>query len=68
MALDIAERTFATLKENQKTSLKLQDLVRQALAGNLNIERERITRKVPRGIFVANTLIDKVKKFTFHYG
>lgn len=61
MALDIAERTFATLKENQKTSLKLQDLVRQALAGNLNIERERITRKVPRGIFVANTLIDKVK-------
>ena len=71
MALDIAERTFATLKENQKTSLKLQDLVRQALAGNLNIERERITRKVPRGIFVANTLIEKVKNgknFRIEYG
>ncbi|WP_432631574.1 hypothetical protein [Brachyspira sp.] len=59
MAFDIAERSFLKLSDKQKTSLKLQDLVRQALAGILNIETK--TRKVPRGAFVMKTLLDKVK-------
>lgn len=61
MALDIAERNFLKLESKQKTSLKLQDLTRQALAGVLNNEREIKTRKVPRGLFTINTLINKVK-------
>ena len=61
MALDIAERVFLKLADKQKTSLKLQDLTRQALAGVLSIEREIKTRKVPRGLFTINTLINKVK-------
>lgn len=62
IALNIAEKSFLNLKENQKTSLKLQDLVRQSLSGNLNIEKEEITRRVPRGLYVANTLLKKVKE------
>ena len=61
IALDIAERSFLKLSDKQKTSLKLQDLTRQALAGTLSIEREIKTRKVPRGFFTINTLINKVK-------
>ena len=61
IALDIAERSFLKLSDKQKTSLKLQDLTRQALAGTLSIEREIKTRKVPRGLFTINTLINKVK-------
>ena len=60
LAFKIAEKKFLELEEKQRSSLKLQDLVRMALIGSLQDERKSM--KVPSGLWTLNTLLKKVKE------
>lgn len=59
IAFKIAEKKFLELEEKQRSSLKLQDLVRMALVGSLQYEK---TMQVPSGLWTLNTLLKKVKE------
>ena len=60
LAFKIAEKKFLELEEKQRSSLKLQDLVRMALIGSLQDERKSM--KVPSGLWALNILLKKVKE------